>query len=958
MKDEDKTKEQLINEMAKLRNKISELEQNKNKQKEVVSQSEIRYRSLYSSMSEGVCLHEIIYNESGKAIDYKILDVNPSYERITGLERDKVIGGKASELYGTGKPPYIEIYAEVVASGKPISFETYFPPMDKHFSISVFSPQKDQFATIFTDITERKRSETELKKYHNQLEDLVKERTAELTKINEKLEQEVAKHKQTEQVLAEERNLLHTLIDNLPDYIFVKDAESRFIINNIAHRRILGVKTIEEVIGETDFDFFPEDLARQYYSDEQQILQSGKPLINREEFTIDSEGKGQWLFTSKVPLRNNNNSIIGLVGISHDITERKRAQEALEKEKAKLEAMISGMKEGVVFADVNDKVAEVNPYFSKLMETSKDEIIGKTLWNFHHGEIADKLRGHIQKFRGSSESPPVIIQRSIGNAHVIMRVQPIYRDKEYDGVLLNVIDVTKLVNARWQAEKANRAKSEFLANMSHELRTPLNSIIGFAEVLKDGLCGELNEDQITSVIDIYESGKHLLQMINDVLDLSKVESGKLKLQLEEFSIDKAIYDVKSIIREMVNKKGVNLQINIPDDLPNIYADLVKFKQIMFNLLSNAVKFTPQKGSITVDVKFNDNQFYISVKDTGIGISKEDQKTIFDEFKQVDSSRSREYEGTGLGLALTKKIVELHGGKIWVKSEGLGLGSEFSFALPLRKSEDEVSQEVLAKLPSKVKVSDDPNRKTILVVEDNVKAAQLLCILLAEEGYKTVVATDGKKAVEMAQEIRPFAITLDIMLPKKDGWQVMQELKSFPDTNDIPVIIISVIDNQNLGFNMGALGYLVKPIDKEQFKITLNKLELAAKKENKPQILVIDDNPEDLKLIEKFLLSNEFQVLLAPGGKEGIDKSIEVQPNLIILDLLMPEISGFDVIKSLQENPKTKDIPVIVCTIKELTNKNKEFLNHKVKSIVQKGENAKTQLLEAIRKIELFQKNND
>ncbi len=235
-----------------------------------------------------------------------------------------------------------------------------------------------------------------------------------------------------------------------------------------------------------------------------------------------------------------------------------------------------------------------------------------------------------------------------GLSQVIMRMQPIYRDEVYDGILLNVIDVTELVNAKREAEEANRAKSEFLANMSHELRTPLNSIIGFAEILRDGICGELNEDQVACAIDIHESGKHLLQMINDILDLSKVEAGKMELQLEEFSVDEALDDVQSIIRDTVSKKRLNLQIVIPEDLPDVYADLVKFKQIMYNLLSNAVKFTPERGSITIDADFNGDEFLISVKDTGIGLEPEDYEAIFDEFRQLDSSRSRQYEGTGLG----------------------------------------------------------------------------------------------------------------------------------------------------------------------------------------------------------------------------------------------------------------------------------------------------------------------
>ena len=818
---------------------------------------------------------------------------------------------------------------------------------------------KESVETLSVALVEalmRKQSDEELTQYRERLEEVVDERTAQLKTTNEQLRQEITEREQAEEALAEEHNLLRILIDNLPDYIFVKDVESRFVVNNISHMFLLGVATPDEVVGKTDFDFFPQELAAQYYTDEQEIIRSGQPLINRVEFTVGAEGAEQWLLTSKVPLYNNNGSILGLVGICRDITQRREIQEALQRETAKLGAMISVMEEGVVFADAEDCVIEANPYFCQLMGIDRDEIIGRTLWDFHYGEANRKLRGYIQDFRSQPDPPPVIIQRPLGDAQVILRIQPIYRDAEYDGVLLNVIDVTELVSARRAAEEANRTKSEFLANMSHELRTPLNAIIGFAEIMRDGICGELNDDQMSSVIDIHESGKHLLQMINDILDLSKVEAGKMELQPEVFSLSRAIDDVQSIIRDMANKKHLNLQVIVPEDLPEIYADQVKFKQIMYNLLSNAVKFTPERESITISVSSDDDQFLISAADTGVGIDPEDQEAIFDEFKQLDSSQSRQYEGTGLGLALTKRLVELHGGRIWVESEGLGMGSTFSFTIPVREPEVETQQTTLERLPSTVQASESSMERTILVVEDNIQAAQLLCIYLAEAGYNTVVAADGDKAVEMARELKPFAITLDIMLPKKDGWQVMQELKSFQDTRDIPVVIISVVDDKSLGFSMGAVGYLVKPLDKDQLAHVLENLELVTKVEDTAaRVLVIDDRMEDLRLMETLLNSEGYDVLLASNGTEGIAKAINKHPDLIILDLLMPDVSGFDVVKSLQGHPEARNIPIVICTVKELTAEDREILNSEVKSIVQKDENAKTCLLEAVRKIERFHK---
>jgi len=506
----------------------------------------------------------------------------------------------------------------------------------------------------------------------------------------------------------------------------------------------------------------------------------------------------------------------------------------------------------------------------------------------------------------------------------------------------------EIANAK--LKKADRMKSEFLANMSHELRTPLNAIIGFAEILRDGICGVLNEDQKSAVLDIHESGKHLLQMINDILDLSKVEAGRMELQLEEFPIAKAMDEVYSIVRDMANKKGLNLQFFIPDDLPDIFADQVKFKQIMYNLLSNAIKFTPQ-GDIKVNVDYDDKEFSISVTDTGIGIDPKYHEVIFDEFKQLDSSQSRQYEGTGLGLTLTRKLVEMHGGRIWVESEGLGFGSKFIFTMPIISTTEHIHRGT--QIHELQTMSKKKNGKIILVVEDNAQAAQLICIYLTEAGYDTVVITDGEEAIKKAKEIKPFAITLDIMLPKKDGWQVMQELKGSIDTRDMPIIIISIIDDQNLGFSMGAVGYLVKPLDKDQLLSILDKIELVSKQ--KPKVLIIDDNSEDARLIESIVVNEGFDVLMAFDGADGIRQAIDNKPDLIVLDLLMPGISGFDVVKSLQEHPEAVKIPIIISTMKELTSEDRERLNSKVKSIVQKGEDARIHLLEAIRNIERFEK---
>ena len=518
----------------------------------------------------------------------------------------------------------------------------------------------------------------------------------------------------------------------------------------------------------------------------------------------------------------------------------------------------------------------------------------------------------------------------------------------------------ELQQANAALDKANKLKSEFLANMSHELRTPLNAIIGFAEVLRDELCGGLNAEQMVCALDIHASGKHLLQMINDILDLSKIEAGKMELQCEEFALLTALDGILSVVRDMANKKKLTVQINAPADLPDIYADPVKFKQIMYNLLSNAIKFTPEGGSITIEASLRDDEFFISVTDTGIGISPEDQLHLFDEFKQIDSSYSRQYEGTGLGLALTKRLVEMHGGEIGMESEP-GKGSRFAFSLPARVvpinffGPENTSLTLEFTEPLEVEPAADKPRKTVLVAEDNLQAAQLLAIFLIEAGYNVVVARNGEEAVKKAREIKPFAITLDVMLPKKDGWQVLQELKSLAETENIPVIIISIADECDIGVSLGAVGYLIKPVDKRQLLHILTELDLPAKENGVPRrILVIDDQEADVKLIQTVLADEGFEVLLALNGAEGVDKAISEKPDLIILDLIMQDMSGFDVVDRIRNNPEAMAIPIIICSAKDITSEEREMLNGKIQSVVQKGAGAKNELLTAINKIEKFQ----
>lgn len=500
----------------------------------------------------------------------------------------------------------------------------------------------------------------------------------------------------------------------------------------------------------------------------------------------------------------------------------------------------------------------------------------------------------------------------------------------YHAALEEKVRLTETQNRKIEA--ANRSKSEFLANMSHELRTPLNAIIGFSEVLRDNLCGVLNEEQTEFVIDIHSSGQHLLQMINDILDLSKVESGKLELKYEEFEIGKAIEAVLITLKGLANKKSLTIETMIHNPCDRLVADLTKFKQMLYNLLSNAIKFTPEKGNITLhttSLKREKDFIEIKVMDTGIGIAPEDYSKIFVEFSQVDSSHSRKYEGTGLGLALTKKLVEMHGGKIGFESK-VGAGSTFYFILPVNTNA-QVKKE-------SAHLSEKPvNRGIILVVEDDPKTSELLCVFLNKSGYQTITAFDGEEALRKARQFKPSAITLDIMLPQKDGWEVLKELKEDTEVKDIPVLVISLVDNKDIGFGLGATDYLSKPVSRNDLLSKLSSYGFLPKvNKSYSKVLVVDDDPKSVELLNTILSAEGYDVLTASGGREGIEKAFHHKPDLILLDLMMPEVSGFDVVDKLRMSPETNTIPIIVVTSKDLTPSDKEKLNHCVSLVVKKG----------------------
>jgi signal transduction histidine kinase/CheY-like chemotaxis protein len=506
------------------------------------------------------------------------------------------------------------------------------------------------------------------------------------------------------------------------------------------------------------------------------------------------------------------------------------------------------------------------------------------------------------------------------------------------GALFDITDDVRseeeLRHARAAAEAASAAKSGFLAKMSHELRTPLNSIIGFSEMLGDETFGPLNEKQRRYVTNVLTSGRQLLQLINDILDLSKVEAGRMDLTPVEFDVANVLAETRTLMGALADQKRLRVEIDVEEGLPSVLLDQAKLKQIMYNLLSNAIKFTPEGGLIRITAGRPADTaaaIEIAVADTGIGIKPEDQQRIFREFEQLESAYVREQQGTGLGLALTKRLVELHGGRIWVESE-FGRGTTFRFVLPLRVRTRVTPRPIAAPREAIVQRASG---SLVLVVEDDQHAGDLLGHYLSEAGYRVAHASSGVQALALARSLKPDAITLDILLPGEDGLAILAQLKASPETKDIPVVVVSITEHRELGLSLGAVEWFVKPVQRDGLIKAVRRAVGVLPAGSTPSVLAVDDDPAAIELVTDLLTSQGFRVTAAHDGHQGIAAALTQRPDVIVLDLLMPGLNGFEVVRRLRDDPIGRNIPILVFTGKELTVADRAQLQDSVLAVVPK-----------------------
>jgi signal transduction histidine kinase/DNA-binding response OmpR family regulator len=500
-----------------------------------------------------------------------------------------------------------------------------------------------------------------------------------------------------------------------------------------------------------------------------------------------------------------------------------------------------------------------------------------------------------------------------------------------------------------EVERATRLKSRFLASMSHELRTPLNAIVGFSDLLAEGVPGELNPKQKRFVNHIKQGSAHLLQLINDILDLSKIEAGQLELHCEYFHVKEALPEVLSTIRPLAMAKNIQVEHALEIERP-AYADRVRFKQGLYNLLSNAVKFTPKDGRISIACAEDEDFVCISVTDTGIGIRAEDQAVVFEEFRQVEGSKESAQEGTGLGLAITKRLVEQQGGKISLESEP-GKGSRFTFTLPAgakTTTETSVTHAPSTTPPQRAAAVEGRSKPLVLIVDDELSARELLASYLSSE-YRIAMASSGAEAVEKAQQLRPDAITLDVLLAGGNGFETLAVLRQTPELKNTPVIIVSIVDQQRLGLALGAADYLLKPIRKTLLLETIRK-HVPTQLDDDEAILLVDDDPATLELLAEILRSAGYETQSVQSGARALEVLSSKLVSAVLLDLLMPGMDGFEVIRHVRQDPVLKQLPIFVRTSKTLTPEESDLLARDTQALLLKNGSWQQQLVTEVERV--------
>ena len=645
----------------------------------------------------------------------------------------------------------------------------------------------------------------------------------------------------------------------------------------------------------------------------------------------------------------------------------KKAVRAEQFSRSQMLEAIESISDGFSLYDMHDHLAVFNQRYRELMDSGLGIVPGMSFESIIRGvaesglllDAAGQIDEWVNERLARHRTPRAhfiehwsgdrwfrVSERRVWNIGTVAIRTDITELKRIEMELSKAMEEAQRAGA--SAEEASRSKSGFLANMSHELRTPMNAIIGYCEMLIEEVQDAGHQAYLPDLQKIHNAGKHLLSVINDILDLSKIEAGKMDLYAEEFDVPEIIEEIKNTIQPLIDKNANRLIVDCPTTLPKMQSDLTKLRQALFNILSNASKFAKQ-GQITLAVTTEhleeSDWLNFRVADSGIGMSPEQIDKVFEAFTQADSSTTRKYGGTGLGLTITKKFCQMLGGDISVSSE-LGKGSTFTIRLPSRLA---ACKPVAATEPSgTVKSSKDQatgsGTNTVLIIDDDPGVREVLRETFEKAGFSVACAAGGDEGLQLAKQLRPAAITLDIVMPQMDGWAVLIRLKNDPITIDIPVILVTIMDDKNLGYSLGAAEYMTKPVDRQRLVALVRKHQYGS---TDCPILVVDDDTGNRDMMCRTLISAGYSVIEAEHGQAALTILEQCKPRLVILDLMMPVMDGFQFMTKLRQQEKWRTLPVIVVTAKELTEQDRLLLQGSVEQMLPKGGYTRQQLLQEI-----------
>ncbi len=752
---------------------------------------------------------------------------------------------------------------------------------------------------------------------------------------------------------SEERHRL--TLEASPDPIVIYDLEGRAQYVNPAFVQTFGW-TETELVGKR-IAFVPPEVMDETLRDFQSLFTGGKiSAANTRRLTKD--GRLLDVQLSASAYRDRDGKPVGSIVMLRDVTAQRRSEAALRESEERYRTLLEQIKEGYYEVDLDGRLSFFNDTLCDILGYSRSELMTMNIASLMDADNAAKLAALGQHVFTTGEPATAqdceIITRT-GEKKYIEISALLARDTAgapvgYRGLARDITERRRaqeeLEHTKNAAESANRAKSVFLANMSHELRTPLNAIIGYSEMLQEDAADLGYTEFVPDLQKIQAAGRHLLDLINNVLDLSKIEAGKMDLYLETFDVATMIEDVQITIQPLAEKNRNTLVITCAPDVGTMVADITKVRQTLFNLLSNACKFT-NGGTITLDARRDQHDgvdwLTFRVGDTGIGLSPDQVHELFKEFTQADSSTTRRFGGTGLGLSISRHFCQMMRGDILVESQP-GEGAVFTVLLPADVSRPQTAADAL---PADVTLQPEDAHGTILVIDDDPMVRDLIARYLVKEGFRVHTAADGSRGMELARALRPDAITLDVLIPGQDGWAVLSALKADPDLAQIPVIMLTILDDKQMGFSLGAADYLSKPVDRRQLVSLLDKY-VGSPPPPDSLVLVAEDDENTREILRHMLQREGWTVAEAENGVVALTRLAERVPNLILLDLMMPEMDGFHFLAEMRQNPAWARIPVVVITAMTLTEAERQQLNGTVERVLQKGAAGHEQLLLDVR----------